>query len=72
LEHTILDAVFRGFPGLSQEQRVQLIEDFLKSEITVELRVRVHMRSVDEFRVMDAYLQVYGDGATGDKLDLRF
>ena len=65
LENTILDAVFKAvFPGLSQEQRVQLIEDFLKSEITVELRVRVRLRSVDEFRIIDAYLQIYGDGAT--------
>lgn len=64
LENTILDAVFEGFPGLSQEQRAQLIEDFLKSEVTVELRVRVHMRSVDQFRIIDAFLQVYGDGGT--------
>lgn len=64
LENKVLDAVFKGFPGLSEEQRAQLIEDFLKSEITIELRVRVRLRSVDEFRIVDAYLQVYGDGTT--------
>ena len=65
LENTILDAVFKvAFPAVSQEQRAQLIEEFLRSEITVELRVRVRLRSVDEFRIADAYLQVYGDGSS--------
>lgn len=62
LENTILDAVFKGSSGLSPEQRAQLIKDFLQSEITIELRVRVRMRSVDGFSITDSYLQMYGDG----------
>ena len=48
LENTVPDAVFKVvFPALSPGQRVQLIADFLKSEITVELKVRVRLRNSD-------------------------
>lgn len=49
------------FPTLTDEQALQTARAFIKSEIVWTMTVRVNVRSVSEFGIENAYLQVWGD-----------
>jgi hypothetical protein len=50
-----------NFPTLTDGQLLDLARDLLRSEIKMEMKVRVRMRSVDDFTLSNAVLQVWGD-----------
>ena len=49
------------FPTLTDEEALQMARALIKSEIGVEMRVRVRVRSVSGFDVTQASLYVWGD-----------
>jgi hypothetical protein len=49
------------FPSLTDEQALQTARAVIRSEIVWTMTVRVNIRSVSEFGIENAYLQVWGD-----------
>jgi hypothetical protein len=62
LDDEVLAFVVKGnFPALTDEQALQTARALIKSEIGLTMAVRVRVRSVSEFTIANAYLQVWGD-----------
>ncbi|MFN2515106.1 MAG: hypothetical protein ABR556_02730 [Pyrinomonadaceae bacterium] len=62
LDHEVMVFLLKfQFPTLTDEQALQTARAVIKSEIGVEMRVRVRVRSVLEFNVAQASLFVWGD-----------
>jgi hypothetical protein len=49
------------FPTLTDEQALETARAVIKSEIVWTMRVHINVRSVSEFFIENAYLQVWGD-----------
>ncbi|HKQ52611.1 MAG TPA: hypothetical protein VJT74_09600 [Pyrinomonadaceae bacterium] len=50
-----------NFPALTDEQALEMTRALIESEVGMELRLRTRVRSVQEFDITNAYLQVWGD-----------
>jgi hypothetical protein len=62
LDDEIIAFLVKGqFPALTDEQALQTARALIKSEIAWTMTVRVSVRSVSEFGIENAYLQVWGD-----------
>lgn len=62
LDDEVLAFLVKGsFPTLTAEQALQTARDLIKSEIGLTMTVRVRLRSVSEFAITNAFLQVWGD-----------
>ena len=62
LDDELIAFLVKGnFPTLTDEQAVQTARAVIKSEIGWTMTVRVTVRSVTEFGILNAYLQVWGD-----------
>lgn len=62
LDEEVLAFLVKGnFPTLTEEQALQTARALIKSEIGATMTVRVRVRSVSEFGIANAFLQVWGD-----------
>jgi hypothetical protein len=62
LDDKIMAFLVKGnFPSLTDEQSLQTARSLIASEISMSMRIRVGMRSVSEFGITNAFLQVLGD-----------
>ena len=50
-----------NFPTLTDEQALEIAHSLLQSEITIEMKLQVRVRSVQEFSVGAPSLHVWGD-----------
>jgi hypothetical protein len=62
LDDEVLTFLVKGnFPSLTDEQALQTAHSLIKSEIGLTMTVRVRLRSVSEFGIANAFLQVWSD-----------
>lgn len=62
LDDKTLAFLMKGnFPSLTEEQALMLTRQLMQSEIKIEMKMQVRMRSVEEFDVGNGTLQVWGD-----------
>jgi hypothetical protein len=62
LDEKLMTFLVKGnFPALTEEQALQHARSLLQSDIQIEMKMQVRIRSVEEFDVGNAFLQVWGD-----------
>lgn len=53
------------FVNLTEQQASELAKELIKCEIKMDMSVRVTLRSVNAYNLINAFLQVWGDGRGG-------
>jgi hypothetical protein len=62
LDEKIMAYLVKGnFPALTDEEALQTARSLLRSNIKIEMKMEVRLKSVSEFDVGNATLQVWGD-----------
>lgn len=62
LEEKVMAFLVKGnFPTLTDEQALQTARALLQSDVLIEMKLSVRLRSVEAFGVGNAFIQVWGD-----------